>query len=53
MATSLIVEEESGTYREHDEHPHNGYFAGDFSEKPSRPMRSPAPYTESARRLTI
>jgi hypothetical protein len=30
MAQALVIEEESGTYRGHV-HPHNGYYAGDFS----------------------
>jgi hypothetical protein len=30
MAASIIVEEERGTYRR-SMHPHNGYYAGDFS----------------------
>lgn len=30
MATSLVIEEESGTYTGYL-HPHNGYYAGDFS----------------------
>jgi hypothetical protein len=30
MAQSLVVEEESGTFRGWV-HPHNGYYAGDFS----------------------
>lgn len=30
MATSLVIEEERGTYSR-SPHPHNGYYAGDFS----------------------
>jgi hypothetical protein len=30
MARALVIEEESGTYRGRM-HPHNGYYAGDFS----------------------
>jgi hypothetical protein len=30
MAASIIIEEESGTFTGHA-HPHNGYYAGDFS----------------------
>ena len=30
MATSLVIEEERGTCSGHY-HPHNGYYAGDFS----------------------
>jgi hypothetical protein len=29
-----IIEEESGTYTPRSVHPHNGYFAGDFSAVP-------------------
>ena len=36
MAASLIIEEESGKSR--SIHPHNGYYAGDFSGQPVRPM---------------
>jgi hypothetical protein len=32
MAASMIVEEESGTYPARFSHPHNGYYAGDFSQ---------------------
>ena len=32
MAASLTIEEERGTYvRFPRQHPHNGYYAGDFS----------------------
>ena len=34
MAASLFIEEESGTYTPRSRHPHNGYFAGDFSQMP-------------------
>jgi|tagenome__1003787_1003787.scaffolds.fasta_scaffold20204206_2 hypothetical protein len=30
MAGSMVIEEESGTYTAR-RHPHNGYYAGDFS----------------------
>jgi hypothetical protein len=30
MARALVIEEESGTYTGR-KHPHNGYYAGDFS----------------------
>ena len=30
MAASLVIEEESGTFSG-SAHPHNGYYAGDFS----------------------
>jgi hypothetical protein len=36
MAASLIIEEESGTYRGRPRHKHNGYYAGDFSGQPLR-----------------
>ena len=32
MAASLFIEEESGTYTARFRHPHNGYYAGDFSQ---------------------
>ncbi len=31
---SHIVEEESGTFAPQARHPHNGYYAGDFSAVP-------------------
>jgi hypothetical protein len=31
--TSLLVEEEAGTYTARFRHPHNGYYAGDFSSQ--------------------
>lgn len=33
MAASLILEQESGTWTGRI-HPHNGYYAGDFSDAP-------------------
>ncbi|HET7736879.1 MAG TPA: hypothetical protein VFK52_12950 [Nocardioidaceae bacterium] len=42
MAAALVIEEESGTYQARQSHPHNGYYAGDFSGRPVRPM--PLPY---------
>jgi hypothetical protein len=52
MATALVIEEERGTWNGHL-HPHNGYFAGNFSRMsdtvppaPARPLRrviTPAP----------
>jgi hypothetical protein len=39
MAASLSIEEEFGTYTTR-RHPHNGYYAGDFSET-TRTDRSP------------
>jgi hypothetical protein len=35
MAASTIIEEEEGTYVR-SPHPHNGYYAGDFSAQPLR-----------------
>ena len=32
MAALLFIEEESGTYTALVRHPHNGYYAGDFSQ---------------------
>lgn len=32
----MIIEEESGTYTTPKVHPHNGYYAGDFSSVPFR-----------------
>jgi hypothetical protein len=34
MAVSLFIEEESGSYTARFQHPHNGYYAGDFSQTP-------------------
>ena len=36
MASSRIIEEESGTSYARTHHPHNGYYAGDFSDQPLR-----------------
>jgi hypothetical protein len=33
MAASIVIEEESGTYSGRV-HPHNGYYAGDFTTRP-------------------
>jgi len=33
MASTRIVEEERGTYLGSPTHPHNGYWAGDFSTR--------------------
>ena len=33
MAASIFIEQESGTYTRRM-HPHNGYYAGDFSKNP-------------------
>ena len=32
MAASMFIEEESGTCTARSPHPHNGYYAGDFSQ---------------------
>jgi hypothetical protein len=37
MAASLTIESESGTWTG-SRHPHNGYYAGDFSDVPSVPQ---------------
>jgi hypothetical protein len=37
MAASLTIEEESGIYTSRVRHPHNGYYAGNFSQVP-RPV---------------
>jgi hypothetical protein len=34
MAATRFIEEESGSYRGHRSHRHNGYHAGDFSTAP-------------------
>lgn len=36
MAASLVIEEESGTFSG-SVHPHNGYYAGDFSRHALEP----------------
>ena len=42
MARALVIEEESGTTRA-TRHPHNGYYAGNFSsELGSEPTAAPA-----------
>lgn len=59
MATSLITEEERGVYRGSPVHPHNGYWAGDFSSSPAprsgrscRPARLRAPVTPVVPKLS-
>ena len=42
MAASIFIEEESGTYTGRV-HPHNGYYAGDFSS----PRQDTAPASRS------
>jgi hypothetical protein len=32
MAASQFIEEETGSYAARVRHPHNGYYAGDFSQ---------------------
>ena len=34
MAASLLIETGSGTYTGRIRHPHNGYYAGDFTQTP-------------------
>ena len=34
MAASRFIEEDSGSYTTRIRHPHNGYYAGDFSQRP-------------------
>ena len=44
MAASLFIEEESGTYTPRSRHPHNGYYAVDFSQSSwFGPELSPSP----------
>jgi hypothetical protein len=50
MARSLIIEDESGTYRG-SVHPHNGYYAGDFSA--TDPVISGPRTTAPARRSVV
>jgi hypothetical protein len=40
MAISLVIEEDHGTYVGTPRHPHNGYYAGDFTSRSPRPDRS-------------
>ena len=40
MAAALIIEQDSGTYSARRHHPHNGYYAGDFSDVPFRALES-------------
>lgn len=54
---SYEVEIETGTYRARRTHPHNGYYAGDFSDRPVQPMAfprstAPAPYLSGFERVT-
>ena len=36
MASSIFIEEETGTYHARPRRRHNGYYAGDFSGQPLR-----------------
>jgi hypothetical protein len=47
MSRSLVIEDEQGTYRGHV-HPHNGYYAGNFSSTDAR-WRPDPPYRPSDR----
>lgn len=47
MAASIIIEQESGTDT-HRMHPHNGYYAGDFSTPTPRTARRTAAGLPSA-----
>jgi hypothetical protein len=40
MAASLAIEEEQGACAGHY-HPHNGYYAGDFTKRDTRASRAP------------
>jgi hypothetical protein len=46
MAASLIIEQESGTYTAPFRHPHNGYYAGDFSQTARTGSEPRVPYAE-------
>ena len=46
MAASLFIEEESGTYTGRFRHPHNGYYAGDFSQSSRSGSELRVSYTE-------
>ena len=50
MARALVIEEESGTYTGR-RHPHNGYYAGDFSA--SRSATAETTLSASPRRLHL
>ena len=51
MATSLVIEEESGT-TVGLWHSHNGYYAGDFRDRPVSSPRLTSPRTPTFRGLT-
>jgi len=45
MSASRFIEQESGSYTTRIQHPHNGYYAGDFSrtsQSVSTPRTRPA-----------
>ncbi len=44
MTTQLLFEEESGTSTGH-RHPHNGYYAGDFTAHAKAPSSRPGSFT--------
>jgi len=46
MAASLFFETESGTYTGRIRHPHNGYYAGDFSQTPRSESELRGPHAE-------
>ena len=41
MAATRIIEEDRGTYVGFVVHPHNSYYAGDFSRRDSRTATAP------------
>lgn len=49
MAASMIIEEETGTYTATQRHPHNGYYAGDFSYRTACPDGLPTTAAEPFR----
>ena len=44
MAAFRTIEAERGTYVGSPRHPHNGYFAGDFSQRPVTTAKLHAAY---------
>jgi hypothetical protein len=48
MAASRIIEQESGTYTARIRHPHNGYYAGDFTQTPRSEAGPPVPGSAAA-----
>jgi hypothetical protein len=42
MAAEIYIEEEHG-FSTGWRHPHNGYYAGDFSKRPTRQRTQPLP----------